>query len=495
MAEPTRRQIRPESYFVFFALFALMVFVPHGPLLKVPYFWDEMGQFVPAALDIYQGGAWIPHSTVPNVHPPGVMAYLAGVWTLAGYSIASTRVAMLLVATGGVLAAFLLAIELCRNVRGSPAFMAVFLLGVSPLFFAQAMMAQLDMPAMALSCLVFLLFVQDRTRAAAVVCVGLVLVKETGLLAPLVCGAWLVYEKRVREAAWFVLPLLALGGWLAVLAMRTGHLFGNVEFARYNLYYPLHPVRLALALGRRLYYLFWQDFHWIGTVAMVAGWKRGVFATRGWRIAWMMIWVHVLFLSVVGGAMLERYLLPVLPLVYAAMVAGMSIWRTPVRVVCEVGLLAGLIAGNFWNPPYPFPMDNNLAFTDFVELQQTAAEFVEHRYPGERVATVWPLTSALSRPEFGYVTHPVPVTSLEDFTAGSMDGAGWRRSARVLVFYPRTWEPAWSWTKVGTVRDVLRRFYNYEPELSGDELRRRGLQVVARWERRGWWIEVYETPS
>jgi len=209
----------------------------------------------------------------------------------------------------------------------------------------------------------------------------------------------------------------------------------------------------------------------------------------------MMIWVHVLFLSVVGGAMLERYLLPVLPLVYAAMVAGMSIWRTPVRVVCEVGLLAGLIAGNFWNPPYPFPMDNNLAFTDFVELQQTAAEFVEHRYPGERVATVWPLTSALSRPEFGYVTHPVPVTSLEDFTAGSVDGAGWRRSARLLVFYPRTWEPAWSWTKVGTVRDVLRRFYNYEQELSGDELRRRGLQVVARWERRGWWIEVYETPS
>jgi hypothetical protein len=140
-------------------------------------------------------------------------------------------------------------------------------------------------------------------------------------------------------------------------------------------------------------------------------------------------------------------------------------------------------------------MDNNLAFTDFVELQQTAAEFVERKYPGARVATVWPLTSALSRPEFGYVTHAVPVTSLEDFAPRSVDEAGWRRSARVLVFYPRTWEPTWSWTKVGAVRDVLRRFYDFQQELSSDELRSRGLQMVARWERRGWWIEVYEARS
>ncbi len=47
------------------------------------------GQFVPASLDLFRAGAWIPVSTVPNVHPPGVMAYLALFWKIFGYSIRS----------------------------------------------------------------------------------------------------------------------------------------------------------------------------------------------------------------------------------------------------------------------------------------------------------------------------------------------------------------------------------------------------------------------
>jgi len=495
-AEPARRPIRPDTYFFFLALFAFIVFAAHAPLLRLPYYWDELGQFIPAALDLYhsgfRGGAWIPHSTVPNVHPPGVMAYLAAFWTVAGYSPLHTRVAMLLVASVALLVAFLLAIELCRNVRGAPALMAVFLLCVSPLFFAQAMLAQLDLPALLFACLALLLFLQDKTRLAAAACTALVLVKETGVLVPLVFGVWLLFEKRRRDAVWFLLPAAALCGWLLALARGTGHVFGNTEFTEYNLYYPLHPVRLAFALGRRLYYLFFQDFHWIGTIAMVLAWRRGVFSTRAWRIAWVTIAVHVLFLSAVGGAMLERYLLPVLPVVYAAMAAAMSIYQRPLKIACQAALLAGLLAGNFWNPPYPFPLENNLAFTDFVRLQQTAAGFVARYYAGERVATVWPLTAALSRPEYGYVRRAIPVHSLKDFTAHSVDSGDWRGDARVLIFFSRMWEPEWSWTNFGLVRKLWSHFYGYQPDLSIPEMRLRALVPVARWERRGQWIEVYE---
>ncbi|HTT64097.1 MAG TPA: hypothetical protein VMG35_19735 [Bryobacteraceae bacterium] len=490
--EPARRRIRPDAYLFFLILFAFIVFLSHARWLRLPYYWDELGQFIPAALDIFQAGAWIPHSTVPNVHPPGVMAYLAGFWTVTGYSIVATRAAMLLAATIAVLAAFLLAIELCRNVRGAPAFMAVSLLCVSPLFFAQGMLAQLDMPAMLFTCLALLLFLQDRIRLAALACVALVLVKETGLLVPLLFGAWLLYEKRRRDAIWFCLAAVALGIWLVVLARGTGHLFGNTEFTRYNLYYPFHPVRFTFALGRRLYYLFFQDFHWIGAIAIVLAWRRGIFATRAWRIAWFLVAIHVLFLSAVGGAMLERYLLPVLPVVYAAMVAAMSIYKTPLKVLCQLALMAGLIAGNFWNPPYPFPLENNLAFADFVELQQTAAGFISRNYTGERIATVWPLTSAMRRPEFGYVRNPIPVNSLRDFSAQSVDSPDWQRDARVLVFFSRMWEPKWSWTHIELVRKIWRHFYGYEPDLTVSEMRSRPLMPVARWERRGQWIEVYE---
>ena len=494
--EPARRRhIRSASYLFFLVLFALVVFLTHAPFMRLPYYWDELGQFVPAALDIFQGGfslaSWIPHSTVPNVHPPGVMAYLAAFWTLAGYSPLHTRIAMLLLASLALLVAFLLAIELCRNVRGAPAFMAVILLSVSPLFFAQAMLAQLDMPAMLFTCLALLLFLQDKTRLAALACTALVMVKETGLLAPLLFGVCLLYEKRRSDAVWFLIPAAVLSAWLLLLAHVTGHIFGNSEFTRYNLYYPLHPVRLSLALGRRLYYLFFQDFHWIGTVAILLAWRRRLFSTRAWRIAWVLIGIHVIFLSVVGGAMLERYLLPVLPVLYAAMVAAMSIYKGPLQLACQLALLAGLIVGNFWNPPYPFPFENNLAFTDFVRLQQDAAEFVEQRYVGRPVATAWPLTSALSRPELGYVTHPVMVRSLPDFTAATMNRLDWR-TVRAVVLFSRTWEPEWSWTNIELVRKIWHRFYGYEPDVSIVQMGQRPVETVARWVRHGQSVEVYE---
>ena len=88
---------------IFFVAFLAILIAIHLPYLKLPFFWDELGQFVPASLDIYQLGAWIPKTTLPNVHPPAVMAYLALVWKIAGFSIPATRLAMLLVAAAGAI--------------------------------------------------------------------------------------------------------------------------------------------------------------------------------------------------------------------------------------------------------------------------------------------------------------------------------------------------------------------------------------------------------
>lgn len=487
-----KRGHRFGAYLFFFALFAAVVFATHAPFLKLPYYWDELGQFVPASLDLYREGAWVPRSTVPNVHPPGVMAYLAAAWSVAGCSPAATRAAMLLAASLAVLFAFLLAIELCRETPGAPALAPAFWLCVSPLFFAQAMMAQLDMPAMLFTTAALLLFIQDRPAASAAVCTVLVLVKETGLIVPAVLAAWLAGERRWRQALWFLAPCAALGAWLAVLYRATGDVFGNAEFTRYNLYYPWHPARLATALVRRLYYLFVGDFHWIGTAAMVLAWRRTrLFASRAWRVAWLMVAAHVVALSALGGAALERYMLPVLPVVYAGMAASMAMLAPRVRVAAMVALGAGLAAGIFWNPPYPFPPENNLAFTDFVRLHQAAAGFLERRYPGRPVATAWPLSAALRRPEMGYVGRRRPVRELADFRQASVAGVDWNR-APVFVLFSRSWDPGWNVMRWGPVRAFWTRYWDYEPDITPLEVQA-GLPVVlvGRWERRGQWVEVY----
>ncbi len=234
---------------------------------------------------------------------------------------------MLLVASVAVLVAFLLAIELCRNVRGAPAFMAVFLLCVSPLFFAQAMLAQLDMPAMLFTCLALLLFLQDKIRLAALACTALVLVKETGLLV----AAAVRRLAAVRKAPPRCRLVSAARRWRSPAGCWCWRRPPDTSSAIRN-----SPATTCTILSIRCD----LSSRWAGasticssrisigsaTIAILLAWRRGVFATRAWRIAWLVIGIHVLFLSVVGGAMLERYLLPVLPIVYTAMVAAMSIY-------------------------------------------------------------------------------------------------------------------------------------------------------------------------
>ncbi|MGH9632220.1 MAG: hypothetical protein ACRD7E_28280 [Bryobacteraceae bacterium] len=477
---------------LFFALFASVLFLTHAPFLSLPYFWDEMGQFVPAALDIFEKGAWIPQSTLPNVHPPGIMAYLAAFWNVTGYSVAATRTAMLLLAALGTLAAFLLAIELCGRLPGAPALLAVALLLASPLFYIQAMMSQLDMPAMVFTALAVYLFLKNRILASAGACIALVLAKETGATVPLVLGAWLVGEKRLREASYFLVPFAALAVWLACLTYNTGHVLGNREFAHYNVTFPLHPARLIFSVLRRLYFLLVADFHWIGTIAILIAWRRTtIFRSRSWAVVAAVACAHLLLVIVLGGAGLERYLLPLIPLFYIAVAAAWTTFKPLWRRVSALALAGGLLAAHFWNPPYPAPFENNLAMVDFVKLQKRAAEYIESNHSGAAVVSAWPFADALRRPEFGYVSKSIRTRGIENFHAETVLDLK-ESHPDILVLYSRTWEPGWGVLQLPAVESFLREYYHYRPQITSEQIQRElRLYPVARWERRGQWIEVY----
>jgi 4-amino-4-deoxy-L-arabinose transferase-like glycosyltransferase len=477
----------------FFVAIAAVVFFIHQPYFGLPYFWDEMGQFVPAALDIYHDLAWVPHSTVPNAHPPGVMAYLAAVWKIAGYSIPATRAAMLALASLAVLLTMLLTGQLSPGARGWWVFAPAVLLLVDPLFYMQSMMAQLDMPATLFTVLALWLFFQDRHRLAALASVALVLTKETGALLPLILAValWMDRDRR-RYAAYYVAPFIALAVWFFVLWRATGQLFGDAGFTHYNLVYSLNPVRAAMSLLRRVYYLFVGDFRWIGTLAILAAWRHSaIYSTRAFKIAGTFFCAHVLMVSLLGGAELERYLLPVMPLLYIAMTAAFLTLRPLLRYAGVPLLAAGLVTGLFMNPPFPFPYENNLAMVNFVQLHHEAARFLEHDYADQTIYTAWPLTQALRDPAFGYVDRKMSAFETSDLRVSTLEAID-PKNVNVLVLYSRTWEPGWGVLQWPVVRRFLARYYEYEREMdSGDVRQHFGLTLVRRWTKRGQWIAVY----
>ena len=54
-------------YPVFFAV----VYFTHLTLLRLPYFWDEAGYYIPAAWDFFRTGTRsCPLTTASNAHPP-----------------------------------------------------------------------------------------------------------------------------------------------------------------------------------------------------------------------------------------------------------------------------------------------------------------------------------------------------------------------------------------------------------------------------------------
>src|SRR6266571_1475089 len=163
-----------------FAIFSVLLIAAHAPLLRLPYFWDEAGYYVPAALDLAAGSP-IPHSTPSNAHPPLVLAWLALCWKLIGFHPAVTRCAMPL------LGFFRLALAVSNF---SVAAWATLLTAVYPVFFAQSSLAQVDLPAAGLIFWGFESYFRRRIGVAVIWFSLAALAKETAILVPLALLTW-----------------------------------------------------------------------------------------------------------------------------------------------------------------------------------------------------------------------------------------------------------------------------------------------------------------
>jgi 4-amino-4-deoxy-L-arabinose transferase-like glycosyltransferase len=518
----------------------------HAPFLRLPYFWDEAGYYVPAALDFCRSWLLIPKSTLPTGHTPLVMVYLALAWRVFGFSPAVTRAAMILVAAATIVALHALARRVAMR---EAAIWGVVLLALSPMFFAVSSLVYLDLAAALFTTLAVLALLERRMLMFAVAASLAVLTKETAVV--LLPVAWVYGWRKVRAQhalpphaaasaalarqapalrVWLALvaPLVALGGWTLYYHDVTGFWTGNAEYLQYNFYSTFVPGRIFWSLLRRLYEVFIGGFNWLLVAGAALGLWRGRNRRRGTEgqraakglpherntkpqspqehagekahlfrdFVWLAVGLSVMYLlmlSVVGGAILPRYLLPILPSFFLVLVV--FIWRLPkalARGICGAALVC-FVGAWFLNPPYPFPYEDNLSYADFIRLHQQAAQFLELRPRGERILAAWPASDELARPFLGYVEKPLHVVPLEGFTAREFEKVA-PDSFDVLYLYSRKWEPPENWlVRFPYFQKAQEHYFNYAPQIAEETLvARYRLRVLARFERRRQWVTIYE---
>ena len=521
------------------ATFAGLILL-HLPLLRLPYFWDESGYYIPAALDFYRSGLLVPASTEPIGHTPLVMVYLGLAWRLLGFSTWVTRAAMTLIAAATIVVLYALG----RRVASREiAAWSALLLALSPLFFAQTTLAHLDLTAGLFTTLAVLFLLDDRLWHFALAASLGVLSKETAVI--MLPAVWLYAWRKGRGSAagrpksliplgaWgpLLAPLVPLAAWALYYHHVTRYWTGSPGYLSYNLYSTLSPGRVFWSLLRRVYELFIGGFNWLLTAGAVLGMWWGTkdkernskletgnskqaavfeFPVSSFQLliprpvpeaplcgpflflAAGLTAVYLAFLSLVGGAILPRYLLPVLPLFYLTGV-GMVMRLPRFHARLALGAAAAFFVWAwFINPPYPFPFEDNLAYADFIHLHEQAAHFLETQFGRPRILTAWPATDELNTPLLGYVRRPLLVVPARGFAPEDLDPVP-ADSFDVLFLYSRRWEPPGNWVARFPFWQRLQgRYFDYHQQVAPEVLvARYHLRLLSEMERRGQWVRIY----
>jgi 4-amino-4-deoxy-L-arabinose transferase-like glycosyltransferase len=575
-----------------FPFFFAAVALGHLTLLRLPYYWDEGGYYIPAALDFYHTGTLIPHFT--NAHTPLPSIVLGTLWRIFGYHILVTRLTVCAFAAAGLLAVF----RLSQRLFGASAAFAVTLLtAVYPIWYAQSTLAHADIFAAAFTLWAFALYLPTTKLATGKLATGKLetgqlatgswqlktqnskletrqdprkppylavallfslaaLSKETSIVQPAALAALelclLLRDRRdptlrrlhLRWLTALSLPVLPLIAWFAYHHHVTGFTFGNPTYLRYNATANLTVSHILLSLYYRGIHLFWQRDIWLPIVLAlaclllprrVANKENAVIlsgASQPYREAeskslsrarrgnpdaldpsnttrsflptapipyslfpipcLILILANWLAFSVLGGALLTRYLLPIYPLILLVCVAT---WRAHTRLwpIFAAVTAAAFISAWWLNPPTSFAPEDNLTYRDMIVVHQQAIDYVAAHFPDATVLTAWPVAADLFRPELGYVTQPIKAFSIDDFTRPEVLKAAAEpdRYDTAIVFTTHFTAPAFRRYLLAHPDTRRGREFAASRDLTPDEIAALlGGSVVVEYDRNGEWAAV-----
>jgi 4-amino-4-deoxy-L-arabinose transferase-like glycosyltransferase len=501
----------PFPLWMIFPVIFAALYATHFSLLRLPYYWDEAGYYIPAAWDYFRTGSLIPTTTLSNAHPPLPSLYLALWWKLSGFFPEVTREAVLIISSFGLLAVWRLSQRLFGS--GAVAFWTVLLTAIYPVWFAQSTLAQADIFAAAFSLWGLVYSLPDRNRRpalAALFFTAAVLSKETAIAIPVTLSVFAAIQgfrstqpdrtRLWKEASWLLSCALPLIAWYAWHYAKTGFIFGNPEFLRYNAEANFAPIRLLAAFGHRVLHLTAHMNMFVPALLTIAALMLNPRLEKDGRPKprignpaliriFFVVLANALLFSILGGALLTRYLLPMYPLLILVAVSTFS-QRVPYWHSFAALSAAAFIAGLFINPPYRFAPEDNLEYARVIRLHISGIAQLNKHFPGSTVLSAWPVTDELSKPELGYVKIPYQVYRIEDFTEeqiqkASADPGGY---SSALVFSTK-YDPSSRLLSLGPRSEALdKRYFGLHHDLPPEAiaLRLHGSLVWKRDDHNQW---------
>ena len=521
------------SLWLLFPLFFVAVFLSHLTLLRLPYFWDEGGYYIPAAWDFFRTGTLIPQTTATNAHPPLPSLLLAAWWHLSGFVISGTRIFVCMVSAAALLAVY----KLSREIAGSTAAVVTTLLtALYPVWFAQSTLAHADIFAAAFTLWALSFYfdrpiLKDATQQAPDASGGLpiltgtlfslaALSKESAIVTPIALALWEVIqllrnrypiESRRDRLKWLIAlcaPILPLILWYAYHYSQTGFIFGNPEFLRYNASANLDAYRIILSLWHRILHLTVHMNMFVPVLCAVVA----ILVSAQSSLAphppppniprpllnplMVILAANLIAFSILGGALLTRYLLPMYPLVLLICV---TTWKRHLnRWLGLAAFSAAAFLLAIWiNPPYAFAPEDNLTYRDMIVLHQRAINIIQHRFPQATVLTAWPATSELMRPELGYTHTPFRISPVRNFSMEELRHAvATPENYDTALIFSTKWEPPPGDVNLGKQnKSADTRYFDFHHDLlPGEAATLLHGEIVWQDRHKGEWVAVLRFP-
>ncbi len=296
---------------------------------------------------------------------------------------------------------------------------------------------------------------------------------------------------------------MPLALWFAYHHHVTGYYLGNPEYLRYNLGATLNPLRFGLAVLIRLWHLLGYLNMFLLTLATVYAMTQPALLERDGtprkRIAIpvqlvfaAVIVAHVVALSILGGAVLARYLLPVYPLVILICVSTLRrrlrYWPYWTALICAAFLFALLTP-----PPYRIAAEDTLLYRDYVVVHKLAADELTLHSPHARVLTAWPASDELTHPFLGYVRQPLQVLRLTNFSRLEVDRAAKATDQfDVALLFSTKWQPPHPLLRSLPFGEKLQeRFFDYHEDLDPQQTANlMGGRILQYWNHNNEWVAI-----